>query len=57
MGRERLNIPEYAMALAHVASLRSEDGYPIRFVDEDGLTVGVMSRIDAEEMKDRKSVV
>ena len=25
--RTRLTIPEYAMALAHVASLRSEDPY------------------------------
>lgn len=27
MGNERLSIPRYAMALAHVASLRSEDPY------------------------------
>jgi hypothetical protein len=39
------------------ASLRSEDGYPIRFVDEDGLTVGLMTRIDSEEMKAREAVV
>ena len=27
VGGERLQIPEYAMALAHVAALRSEDPY------------------------------
>jgi len=39
------------------ASLRSENGYPIRFVDEDGLTVGLLTRIDPEEMKAREAVV
>ena len=39
------------------ASLRSENGYPVRFVDEDGLTVGLLTRIDPEEMKAREAVV
>ena len=39
------------------ASLRSEDGYPIRFVDDDGVTVGVMNRIDPEDLKARESML
>jgi hypothetical protein len=37
------------------ASLRSEDGYPIRFVDMTGRTVGVLTRIDVETMKNREA--
>ena len=39
------------------ASLRSEDGYPIRFIDESGMTIGLMNRIDPEEMKARQSAL
>jgi len=39
------------------ASLRSKNGYPIRFVDEDGLTVGLMTRVDSEEMNARQAAV
>ena len=35
------------------ASLRSENGYPVRFVDERGLTVGLMIRIESAEMTAR----
>lgn len=39
------------------ASLRSEDGYPIRFIDDSGLTIGLMNRIDPEEMKARQNAL
>jgi len=40
-----------------LASLRSEDGYPIRFVDEMGTTIGLLTRIDPDEMKARESAL
>jgi hypothetical protein len=30
------------------ASLRSRDGYPVRFVDSDGITRGLLNRIDPD---------
>jgi hypothetical protein len=45
---------EVSRGWAPAASLRSERGYPIRFIDEAGLTVGLLTRIDPEEMKARE---
>jgi hypothetical protein len=40
-----------------LASLRSEDGYPIRFVDETGTTIGLLTRVGPDEMKERESAL
>jgi hypothetical protein len=44
---------EISQGWVPAASLRSENGYPVRFVDERGLTVGLMTRIESAEMAER----
>jgi hypothetical protein len=35
------------------SSLRSDDGYPVRFLDYDGLTIGSLSRLAPDEIERR----
>jgi hypothetical protein len=34
------------------ASLRSRDGYPVRFLDESGQTLGLLDRVDSDELQE-----